>query len=218
MNTDMEQYLQNQRNMEKKRECFGDACKWYTACFDADNGLVTAINYAKHYIYNWEMMRETAQGLVFWGPPGGGKTYAAACIANDLLERPGIFKISVKMIAFDTILRKLSSMSIQEKNDYLKSLQTCDLLILDDVGWDHRTEYAMEQLQTLIDGRYVRKKSLIVTTNLNLEDMQNPTTIREKRIYSRILENCPAVFFGGDDLRQIIGKENQQQFKQSVKA
>lgn len=214
-NTDMEQYLQNQRKIDRKRECFGDAYKWYSACFEGENGLVPAISYAKYFVNNWRLMQETAQGMVFWGPPGRGKTHAAACIANDILDQPG--NTSVKMFSFGLVLHKLYSMSLQEKARYLTRLLTYDLLILDDIGLDHQSDHALEQLQTIVDGRYVSKQPLIVTTNLHLDDMHNPDSIQKERIYSRLLEICVPIFFNGEDLRRITEKERLLQFKQAVK-
>ena len=48
------------------------------------------------------------------------------------------------------------------------------LLVVDDLGVERNTEYAMEQIFIVIDSRYRSKKPLIVTTNLKLEEIKNP--------------------------------------------
>ncbi len=53
-----------------------------------------------HYVDNWEKMQRNHIGCLFWGPVGTGKSYAAGCIANDLLKR----EVTVKMTNFNTTL------------------------------------------------------------------------------------------------------------------
>ena len=48
---------------------------------------------------------------------------------------------------------------------------------------ERSTEYAMEQLFTVIDSRYRSKNPLIVTTNLKLEEIKNPPDLAHARIY-----------------------------------
>ena len=52
------------------------------------------------------------------------------------------------------------------------------------------TEYALEQMFLVIDRRYRSRKPLIVTTNLKLEEIKNPTDLSHARIYDRIMERC----------------------------
>ena len=57
---------------------------------------------AKSYVDNWEEMKRNHIGCLFWGPVGTGKSYAAGCIANDLLKREAI--ASMKMEKEKTLL------------------------------------------------------------------------------------------------------------------
>ncbi len=214
MNFEFEDFYKEQRLMEKRKETFGNASGLYHARFDADNGSVPQMEQARKYAANWKEMQEKHLGLLFWGQPGNGKTFAAACIANALIEIPGMDSPSVKMTTFGTILNKLPAMSAQDKEWYLNGFQTCDLLILDDFGMERRTDYAREQVFNIIDGRYLAQKPLIVTTNLSLDELQHPVDMGEKRIYDRLLELCVPICFNGESLRQAKGKERLQLFKQ----
>lgn len=53
----------------------------------------------KNYVDNFETFYKSNRGLLFWGTVGTGKSYAAACIANELLNR----KIPVVMTSFGMI-------------------------------------------------------------------------------------------------------------------
>ena len=194
----------------RRQAAFGDATALYGYKFENDNGSVPQMKEARAYVENWHKMRSESLGLLFWGLTGNGKTFAAACIANALIEQ----LVDVRMCTFETILNHLPGMTAREKDDYLKSFRTCDLLILDDFGMERRTDYAREQIFGIIDGRYLAKKPTISTTNLSLQELKDPWDITEKRIFDRILEMCIPVCFDGESLRLAKAKENLKLYKQ----
>ncbi len=68
------------------------------------------------------------------------------------------------------------------------ALPRFDLLHLDDVGAENRTDWALEQLYSIINTRYEEERSIVVTTNLKpdeLADQIGPRTV------SRLTEMCP---------------------------
>ena len=202
----MKDYFPSPWLMEQRWETFGEASSLYHYCFEEDNGKIPQMEQARRYVAHWPEMNRENLGLLFWGKPGNGKTFAAACIANGLLELE--FPPSVKMTTFGTILNKLPGMSSQDKDWYLGGLFRCDLLILDDFGMERQTEYAREQVFNIIDGRYLARKPLIVTTNLSLQELKHPQDLVQQRIYDRILELCVPVCFDGESQRQEKAKEN----------
>ena len=63
------------------------------------------------------------------------------------------------------------------------------LLIIDDLGIERNSEFALEQVYNVIDSRYCKMLPLIVTTNLGLNEMKSTDLdTAHQRIYSRILE------------------------------
>lgn len=207
-----------QQLYQKRRECFGDAAALYHYRFCNDNGIVPQMEQARRYAANWNQMQEQNLGLLFWGKPGNGKTFAAGCIANALLEMEGLHAPSVKMTTFGMVLNRLPGLSAQEKEWYLRGFLTCDLLILDDFGMERQTDYAREQVFNIIDGRYLTRKPLIVTTNLSLKAMKNPKDLAEQRIFDRVLEMCIPVCFDGESLRQEKAKQRMQLYRQLTEA
>ena len=199
---------------EKRQDTFEDAGALYHYRFDQDNGKVPQIAQAKQYADHWKEVSVNSLGLLFWGPPGTGKTFAAACIANALLEIKDIHEPTVRMTTFAQILNALPAMTAQDKERYLKKLLDCDLLILDDFGMERQTEYAREQIFHIVDGRYLRRKPLIVTTNLSLKELKKTSDMAQQRICDRILELCIPVYFGGESLRQEKARENMRLYKQ----
>ncbi len=210
----MDDFLKEQRLIQARQETFGYLGALAGYRFERDNAKVPQLEQARRYVKNWEAMDREGLGLLFWGQPGNGKTFAAACIANALIEKEGFFVPSVRMTTFGVILNKLPGMSAQDREFYLQSLISCDLLILDDFGMERRTDYAREQVFHIIDGRYLTRKPLIVTTNLSMEQLKNPADMVEKRIFDRVRELCVPVCFDGESLRQDMAKKRLALYKE----
>lgn len=77
------------------------------------------------------------------------------------------------------------------------------LLIIDDLGAERSTEYAVENVFNVIDRRYRTGKPLIITTNLHIDTMRNETSIDKKRIYDRVFEMCAPVQMKGVSKRKL---------------
>ena len=54
----------------------------------------------------------------------------------------------------------------EDRADFIASFDEYDLLIIDDLGVERSTEYAMEQMFFVIDSRYRSRRPMIITTNL----------------------------------------------------
>lgn len=67
---------------------------------------------------------------------------------------------------------------------------------------ERQTEYAREQVFNIIDGRYLTRKPMIVTTNLRPQDMRQAEELMERRIIDRVLEACVPLCFDRPSLRQ----------------
>ena len=168
------------------------------------------IRMAKNYVKNWRKVKAENLGLLFWGDVGTGKSYAAACIANALLE----MRVPVLMTNFAKMLNQMGGLDSEERFSYISSLSGFSLLIIDDLGIERSTDYAKEQVYSIIDERYKSGLPVIVTTNLTIEDLRCPMQLADARIYSRILEMCTPVHVAGSDRRTAAGKSKQEIMKE----
>ena len=168
------------------------------------------IRMAQNYVKNWKRVKAENLGLLFWGDVGTGKSYAAACIANALLE----MRIPVLMTNFSKMLNQMGGLYSEERFSYISSLSGFSLLIIDDLGIERSTEYAKEQVYSIIDERYKSGLPVVVTTNLTIEDLRCPLQLADARIYSRILEMCTPVHVAGSDRRTAAGKSKQEIMKE----
>ena len=98
-------------------------------------------------------------------------------------------------------------------NEYISRLCSFPLLILDDFGMERGTEYGLEQVYNVIDSRYRSGKPLIVTTNLTLEELQNPEDTVHARIYDRLMEMCCPVCITGENFRKAKAQAKMERLK-----
>lgn len=168
---------------------------WTFAHDDGTDPRTTSI--AHKYVDNFPEMKKRGKGLLLYGPVGTGKTHAAACIANELINqgRPCL------VTNFARITNTLQGM-FDGKQRYLDAFNRLDLLVIDDLAVERDTPYMHEMIFNIIDSRYRSGKPLIVTSNLTQAELTAPCSVDKKRIYSRLLEMCVPVEVKGPDRRE----------------
>ena len=168
------------------------------------------IRKARKYVENWQRVKAENLGLLLWGYVGTGKSFMAACIANALLEQG----VPVLMTNFSKILNQMGAMYSEERYQYIASFSNFPLLIIDDLGIERNTEYALEQVYAVIDERYKSGLPLIITTNLTMDELNDPADVAHGRIYSRVLEMCTPIQVLGSDRRKDIGRQKKSVVKE----
>ena len=176
--------------------------------FANDNGKCPQMEFAREYVEQWGHMKAENHGLLLWGNVGTGKSFFAGCIANALMK----LEVPVCMTNFALILNDLAA-NFKDRNEYIARLCSFHLLILDDFGMERGTEYGLEQVYHVIDSRYRSQKPLIVTTNLTLEELQNPEDTAHARIYDRLTEMCTPVRITGENFRKARAREKMERLK-----
>lgn len=156
--------------------------------------LKLCLRYANHF----DEMLAKNQGLLFYGGVGTGKTFAAACIANHLLNQ----RIPVIMTSFVKLLESMQGFS-EDDSALIARLNRAKLLIIDDLGAERSTDYALEKVYDIVDSRYRAKLPIILTTNLSMTELKESTDIRYTRIYDRIFEMCYPMQFKGQSWRKM---------------
>ncbi|CBL18615.1 DNA replication protein [Ruminococcus sp. SR1/5] len=121
---------------------------------------------AKNYVENWDEMKRNHIGCLFWGPVGTGKSFIAGCIANELLKQ----EVTVKMTNFNTIIDDIFPLA--DKTEYINALASYQLLVIDDLGVERNSEYALGTVFSVIDRRVRSGRPLIITTNLPLKEIK----------------------------------------------
>ena len=154
---------------------------------------------AKRYVQHWDEFRNSSTGLLLWGDVGTGKSFIAGCIANALLDKG----VPVLMTNFARLLNKLTDMYSGDRNAYIDSFKKYPLMIIDDLGMERNSEFAREQVFSVIDSRYRSQLPMIVTTNLSLEELKYTTDLSRARIYGRVLERCLPIRVNEQNIREL---------------
>ena len=189
-----EEYEEQMRRINRLKEASMMDKKYREVTFDKyevreENKKVFEM--AKKYADRFQDMYKKNQGLLLYGPVGTGKSFTAACIGNYLLDNAK----PVIMTSFVKILQDI--WENDREAEYITILNSASLLIVDDLGTERETDYALEKVYNIIDSRVRANKPMIITSNLELNDMMECEDIRKKRIYDRILECCYPMYVGG---------------------
>lgn len=152
--------------------------------FQADDSSLPKISNAmREYVNHFKEFKADGRGLLLWGPVDGGKTFYAACVLNALLDRG----YTCKATSFPELATKAFGF---DKDNFYQSFNEYDMLLLDDMGTERRSEFMQEIIYGVIDARYKAKLPMIITTNLDIADIAKPADVANQRIFSRILERC----------------------------
>lgn len=151
----------------------------------------------QRYCNNFHVLRETGKGILLYGGLGTGKSYYAACIVNRLVDKYTARFISTAYLA---------TINFNDRKEFMREIDRVDLVVLDDIGAERGTEYMQELIFSIVDSRSRNKKPLIVTTNLNGEQIRNAPDIGTRRIFDRINGMCHPICVKGDSRRKARAK------------
>ena len=186
-----------QDELDRRRDmCFKSAQKYKESRFEKceeNEVMKVAKNYADNFL---DFYRE-GKGLLLHGTVGNGKSTAAACIANQILDEG----YRVHMTDFFTIANKIQA-SYDGKAEYINDLCKYALLIIDDLGAERQSEYMQEIVFGVINSRLLTEKPLIITTNLDIKEIKKIDDIGKMRVYDRLLEKCHPVKVEGSSYRR----------------
>jgi DNA replication protein DnaC len=177
--------------------------KWSFDTFPADDVAGRrALNTAR------EWMEGTESGLYIWGPVGTGKTGLAYSIARDFIERypqdEDVHFINVRAWLAEGRAR-LSAGEQVEIEHLLDSGGDGSFLVLDDLGAERPTDWALEQIAYVIENRHAVGAWTVVTTNYAPSDLAHrlgrDDPVIGQRIVSRLLEDATKIELKRADLR-----------------
>ena len=139
----------------------------------------------------------SAGNLLFVGGTGLGKTFLSACIARTVADRGYSVVYETANHLFAKLEQAKFSPNEDNRREAAKFLE-CDLLIIDDLGTEMPGQFVTAALYSLLNDRLIAGKAMLITTNLNVEEMGRRYS---PQIASRIYGGFAGKTFVGKDIR-----------------
>ena len=135
-----------------------------------------------------EQKVRAGEGCWFYGEDHGtGKTLLAMLISKAALEAG----LSVAIYSVPRLLAEIKETYEETSQgsymDLFHRLCAVDLLHLDDLGAERRTEWVLEQLYSIVNERWQDERSIVVTTNLDIDQLREQVG---RRTVSRLFGIC----------------------------
>lgn len=173
---------------------------YYPDEYDANLGtsprklMQSNFNICRKYARNFSM---AAGNLLFSGATGLGKTFLSACIARQVAD-------GEHSVMYETAIRIFEKFEAEKfGNDSCRGLSKpyldCDLLIIDDLGTEMKTQFNTSALYYIVNTRMMENRPTIISTNLQPEAIEKRYS---PQIASRIAGTYRLIKFVGQDIRR----------------
>jgi DNA replication protein DnaC len=158
-------------------------------------GLVREV---RRFVGDLDEHLPAGRGMWLTGDVGTGKSTLAMLISKAALDSGH----SVAIYSVPHLLAEIrntynSDFGQRSYMDFFRKLTAVELLHLEDLGAEKQTDWVLEQLYSLINQRYEDERSIIATTNLSFEQLEEQIGARTA---SRLTEIC-------GDLRPLCGAD-----------
>ncbi|MCR5301270.1 MAG: ATP-binding protein [Lachnospiraceae bacterium] len=138
------------------------------------------------------------RNILLYGNVGTGKTFLTNCIAKAVLDKGYSVIYFTSMRLFDTLSRVQFSYDYEGFRDVQDDIFSCDLLIIDDLGTENVNSFVASRLFDIINERDLRKKSTVISTNLNFGELDARYTDRS---FSRLFGSYTVLHPDVEDIR-----------------
>lgn len=160
-----------------------------------------AVSNSKNFINSFG---KDYHNILFYGTVGTGKSFLSGCIAGELLSRGySVLYFSAEYL-METISSALKSDDRRAMTRLQDSLYETDLLIIDDLGTEMINDFTKTHILNILNERVLRQHPLIISTNLNLNELRD---IYSERFASRLYANAYICRLSGKDIRLQIKME-----------
>jgi DNA replication protein DnaC len=158
-----------------------------------------AVNEVRSFVDDLDARLQEGRGLWLFGDTGTGKTTLAMLISKAALEAGK----TVAIYSLPKLLARIRRTYDSEPGgdsylSFFERLTSVDLLHIDDLGAEKRSDWVLEQLYALVNERYEAQRSILITTNLPHPELEEQIG---SRTVSRLTQICDEVEVRGEDRR-----------------
>lgn len=157
------------------------------ASLDRDPFNERNIKMCQMYVSRFSDMMRRNCWLLLWGNVGTGKSYAAAGIANGVIQNGFL----AEMLTFEDLLNN------SRKGDEELNVIGADLVIIDDLALIPASRSDLERIHTFLQSRHREGKPMIFTSRLSPSDMRSAPDELGGKVFDFILTVCYPMQFTG---------------------
>ena len=164
------------------------------------------------FVKSFKKWKDNRMGLYIWSKErGSGKTMLASAVLNSLMLQNGV---SARFTSVPNYLGILTNAFKRksEETDHSAQYWQSDVLCFDDLGAEKQTEWSNQELFKIIDYRYLKGKSLVVTSNMQIKDLEC-----DDRIVDRLNDMCMQIHMPEESIRTMIANNKKNKFAESIR-
>lgn len=154
-----------------------------------------AVEISKEFVSSFD---SCSKNLLFMGTVGTGKTFLSNCIAKALIDTSHSVIYFSATELFDTFAGFVFGKDKNALENFCNDLYHCDLVIVDDLGTELESSFVTSYFFSFLNERQQSGKSTLITTNLDLKELNRKYS---DRICSRIIGNFEICLLTGPDIR-----------------
>lgn len=201
-----------------------DSCSLDSYDYDVGAANLSAAFLVAHRFATGFPLETRGNGILFTGRSGLGKTHLAISILKYVITQrgaTGYFWEHKELL--DKVRSFYDGSAAGAEDKLLRTLITCDLLVLDDLGDITPSDWTWDTTSYILNSRYNENRSTIITSNLpnqvsfQAREGQETSQLADarkamrretlgdrigERMRSRLQEMCVVVEMQGDDFRQ----------------
>lgn len=142
------------------------------------------------------------QGIWVHGNFGRGKSFILGALANEL-HATGV---DVTFISLKHFVDNYMARDFGEKEAYLQGIAKTEVLILDDVGAEHLSEFSVKLIYELMANRYAHKRTTFASSNLTITEynllLQRSNAVDVERLIERLRHLFAQFKLDGENYRE----------------
>lgn len=177
--------------------------EWYPTTFDPEFGMSsreaaqTVLEVCRDYARDFPDY--PCDNLFLYGGTGLGKTLFSGCIAKEVAGKGHwtVYVTAAELFAHYEAV-KFGRDEGGKSQEQVERYQSCELLVLDDLGSEMTTPFVQSALYQLLDKRMNRRARTVISSNLTMDDVRSRYT---SQVCSRLEGAYHALPFFGKDIR-----------------